>query len=184
MIVKRVVKWVGVAVLLAAVSGCAYVFNQIRQWDLISLQSCSQDGTFPGSTWVCRQALDRFHPTPADIADLNRTVGATVPLMMRDDSEAKRLLQRYMAAGLDINARDTMQPDMGWTSLHVLVVAPDVRGIGILLDAGARTDIRDGRGRTPLDLLREQSKKFPAVSGYAEAERLLLAAEARQAEKK
>lgn len=180
---KSIAKWVGVAVLLVAVSGCAYVINQVRQWDLISLQSCSQDGTFPGSTWVCRQALDRFHPTPADIADLNRTVGATVPLMMRDDAEAKRLLQRYMEAGLDINARDTVQAEMGWTSLHVLVVAPDVRGIRILLEAGARTDIADGRGRTPLDLLREQSKKYAAVPGYAEAEGLLVAAQARQAAK-
>ena len=181
---KTAIKWIGVALVLVAVSGCAYVFNQIRQWDLVSLQSCSQHSTFPGSTWVCRQALARYQPTPADIADLNRTVGATVPLMVRDDAEAKRLLQRYIAAGLDIDARDTVRPDMGWTSLHMLVIAPDVRGIGILLDAGARTDIRDGRGRTPLELLREQSKKYPAVPGYAEAERLLLAAEAHQAEKK
>lgn len=61
----------------------------------------------------CRQALARCQPTPACIKDLNRTVGATVPLMVRDDAEAKRPLQRYMAAGLDINARDTVRPDMG-----------------------------------------------------------------------
>lgn len=181
---KTAIKWVGVAVVLVAVSGCAYAFNKIRQWDLATLQTCSQHSTFPGSTWVCRQALERYEPTPADIADLNRTVGATVPLMVSDDAEAKRLLQRYMAAGLDINARDTVRPDMGWTSLHMLVIAPDVRGINILLDAGARTDIQDGQGRTPLELLRQQSKKFPSVPGYAEAERLLLAAEARPAETK
>ena len=78
---------------------------------------------------------------------------------------------------------DEGEPVTATGERHDPPTAPKIKAAGASDDA-EDTDIRDGRGRTPLDLLREQSKKFPAVPGYAEAERLLLAAEARQADKK
>lgn len=77
-----------------------------------------------------------------------------------------------------MNSTDQVHPQMGWTALHQLVVGPDLLGIRILLEAGARTDIKDGKGRTPLDHLRERLQKRPDDAALLEAERVLVSAQA------
>jgi ankyrin repeat protein len=63
-------------------------------------------------------------------------------------------LERAIACGADVNARND---DTG-PILHRAVDALDAAWVADLIDVGARVDATDAEGRTPLDVLHEQSE--------------------------
>ena len=56
----------------------------------------------------------------------------------------------------------------GMTALHVAVRSQNANFVRYLLDKGARTDIKDASGRTPLDVLNGVPAFQPAVFATAE----------------
>jgi len=156
------------------VAAAAYATNHLRTTHVLFLQSCAETPAFPGSDWMCRQALYRFHPTDDEIAEMNQKLGATWVLDVKDEAQARRLLQHYVAAGLDVNATDREHPQAAWTALHFAVAGADARGVRLLLEAGADPTIKDAKGRTPLDLAKEQAQRFPTeATQYQLIEKLL-----------
>ena len=97
------------------------------------------------------------------------------------------LLDLMLAHGADVNARVTgaasysgrlarsltgdpvnTTSNEGMTALHVAVRSQNAPVVRYLLDKGARTDIKDASGRTPLDVLNGVRAYQPAV--FADAE--------------
>jgi ankyrin repeat protein len=97
------------------------------------------------------------------------------------------LLDLMLAHGADINAQVTgaasysgriaraltgdpvnTTSNEGMTALHVAVRSRNANLVRYLLDKGARTDIKDASGRTPLDVLNGVRAFQPAV--FADAE--------------
>jgi ankyrin repeat protein len=68
-----------------------------------------------------------------------------------------------------------------WTALHGAVAGGDVNSSKLLLKYGARIDLRDRSGMTPLDMARHIQKKHPNDPASAEMVRLLEAAEQQSA---
>ncbi|MEJ8848668.1 hypothetical protein [Variovorax rhizosphaerae] len=135
---------------------------------------CMQSGRTPIS-WLCRQNVYDLHPTDAELAELNQTAGAMIIFDMKDKVEQERLLSHLIAAGLDINAPHALSP-VKWTALHSAVIGSPW-DVALLLNHGARTDIKDGKGLTPLDLALQLQGRAP-IPERAEAIKLLQAAQA------
>lgn len=169
-------KRVGLGLAVVVTVAMGYVGYQLSTSPAMFLQSCAETPTFPGSRWACRQALYTFHPTADEVQQMNETAGVDWALSMTDDAEARRLLQHYIKAGVDVNAVDKRHPEMNWTALHVAAAGADLRAVRLLLDAGAKAEVQDGKGRTPLDLVREGALKFANDPKYAEVEKVLLGA--------
>ena len=58
-------------------------------------------------------------------------------------------------AQADVNVQD----EDGWTALHVAAIYGNVEIARMLIDAGARKDIRDNEGKLPYDLARTPELK-------------------------
>jgi hypothetical protein len=127
-------------------------------------------------TWIIEQGLYAFHPTAEEVQDLNRKAGADGLIFYIPEPQARRLLAHYIAAGLDINRRNLESPLLT-TALHTAAWADKASYTRVLLDFGARPDLRDAKGRTPLDLARQTQKEFPNDPDAAERVRMLEAAE-------
>jgi hypothetical protein len=143
---------------------------------VLYLQSCIQERAFPGSDWACSQALYRFHPTPPEVAEMNAAAGAAWALSMSDEAQARRLLQHYIQAGVDVNAVDRRSPGANWTALHVAASGSDLKGVRLLLEAGAKASVQDIKGRTPLDLAQQRARTSPDDGNYAEIAKALQSA--------
>jgi hypothetical protein len=144
-----------VAVALAAIWGAV----TLRQADHIQLLALSRS-TIQPMAWIYEQGLYRLHPTAEEIRDLNSRAGAATLLTEASEPEARRLLAHYLAAGLDINSINQWSPS-GSSTLHYAVISGIPMETRLLLEFGARTDIRDSQGLTPLDLARLRQQKVP-----------------------
>lgn len=98
---------------------------------------------------------------------MNETAGIAIAVTMKDAVEAKVLLEHYRSAGVNINAIDERSA-IGWTALHFAASDGDVRGVRMLIDAGAWPYIKDANGRTAQDVAREQAAAYPQDQGYRE----------------
>ena len=84
------------------------------------------------------------------------------------------MVELLLSGGADINAKGYR----GRTSLHVAIAFNPqlnrvelLRLLRLLLDKGARVDIKDGFGKTPVDLARELG--YPEVARLLERRRLM-----------
>lgn len=73
-----------------------------------------------------------------------------------DDTMGRELMDMLIEAGADINSISANEDR--WTPLHYAVHYNDREGIELLVERGADKNIRDVKGRTPLDLLNERYK--------------------------
>lgn len=127
------------------------------------------------SAWTCEQVL-RYAPFADDhLHDLNRSAGARFPLSIRDARKAEEILALFLSKGVDINAHDERLK--GWTALHGAAISHQSKDVALLLKVGAKVNVRDADGRTPLDLARLVQEKRPDNSQIAEIIRLLEAAQ-------
>lgn len=129
----------------------------------------------PPITWFLEQGLYAFHPTAEEVQDLNRKAGAESLIMGAPEPQARRLLAHYIAAGLDIN-RPNLESPLLTTALHSVTQYDHAWYTRVLLDFGARVDVRDAKGRTPLDWARRWQSRFPDDPEGVEKVRLLEAA--------
>jgi hypothetical protein len=158
----------------------ALLLNHLRQRNLLYLQTCMVIYRQP-LPWLCEQFFYRYHPTPEEVRELNMAAGARFAFEAKDEAQARRQLRHYLDAGVDINALDAhtksidRQEPLKITALHGAVLGPEVMEVRLLLEFGASTQVRDSKGRTPLDLARELQSKNPSPA-RAEVIRMLEAA--------
>jgi uncharacterized protein len=92
-------------------------------------------------------------------AGMGRRFGARAQAVAESDLDATA--QLCLAAGIDANAANAQ----GETALHAAVLAANADMVRVLLRHGARGDLRNKRGFTPLDIA--QGKGRPAPTGAA-----------------
>ena len=142
------------------------VLHDLANRNTVQLQACMHADPQPFSG-LCQQFFYRFHPTPQEVEELNTAAGAGFAFMANSESEARQVLKHYLDAGVDINAVDqrTISIDektkAKFTALHGAVLASELMEVKLLLEFGASREIRDAKGRTPLDLARELQAKNP-----------------------
>lgn len=159
---RRTRLWVGLAAALLALliaGASAWGYSRLRQNSLLALQHCADNAALPGSGWVCRQVMRTTQPKPDEIAYMNSRAGAQWVFIADHDDDARALLRRYLAAGLDLHAVDEQQ--QRWTALHSAALDGEEREVRILLEFGADAARRDTEGRTPADLARLAAQKQP-----------------------
>lgn len=164
-------RWVMAAIVAATVGTGAVGLVELRRTDHLMLLALSQEGWQPAA-WILEQGLYHLHPTPGEISGMNRWTGASVLLVTHDEARLRRLLAHYAAAGLDLNQGHQASPSRV-TALHAAVLSRIPVHVRVLLELGARADTPDGRGRTPLDLAREQWRSSPDDAALADIIRQL-----------
>lgn len=156
----RLVKWLIAAVAVAALALSGLYVYHLRNLDTVGLLTCMETPPFPGSKWACSKVMYASHPTPEEVKELNDMAGA-ISLLSQPEEESRRLLKHFIAAGLDVNAVDQRPKTLGWTSMHSAVAERDVKAVRLLLEAGAKRELENGRKPTPTELLQSQLSKTP-----------------------
>lgn len=170
--------WMGIALVSILLGGVVWGIVAMRQADHITMLALAQ-GTIQPAAWVFEQGFYRLHPTPEEVQDCNRRAAAEWLLAQAPEPQARRLLAHYIAAGLDIN-RPNLESPLLTIALHSVTQYDHAWYTRVLLDFGARADVRDAKGQTPLDWARRWQSRFPDDPEGVEKVRLLEAAEQRQ----
>lgn len=157
-------RWCVAAIIVLLTFLCGEIFRSAWKYNLIELEVCDES-TMPPKNWICHGILFHARPTPEDVKEFNFSAGAQFPMYMENISKGEKLLERYLSFGLDINAQDQrsllMPQSSKFTALHLMVMNADANRIQILLKHGAKTDVIDAQGRTPLNLAYMLQEKFP-----------------------
>jgi len=155
-------KWVwsiGGALIIGYVGLSAYV---VSRQDIESLLVCAEQGglKIPYAKSICRAYLSAARGTPDDIEALQRGVGATFVVQGSASSEEKeQLLVLLISKGLDVNHIDMR----GSTPLHAAVLAGAEDEVDLLLNHGARIDLKDAAtGLTAPELALKLQVDHPA----------------------
>lgn len=98
-----------------------------------------------------------YKPTPEDVAAANHE-GHIHVVSALPDPAAGELLDRYIQRGADPNRPPASSP---YTPLQSAVMGNDLRTVRLLIEHGARRDLRDPQGRTLAELARDMQAKFP-----------------------
>lgn len=120
----------------------------------------------PGMPYLCKYFLVNGLFDSQEIEWMNRHGHFTVVQELEDTLLAKLTLQRLVDQGLDINSVVNL-PVAGerrWTALHVASFLPTLESLEwsqALLEQGARTDVKDVNGKSPLDLAEDALFKYP-----------------------
>lgn len=151
---------IGIIVLLLiaiSVFYAAYI-SALKNEEPLSLLVCID--TKPSIiSWTCEQALKSSGLKPEQVKRLNEEAGARYPLTLKDEKKAEEILTLFLAKGVDINAGDIRASNL--TALHVASVEHDVKKAELLIKHGAKLDVKDANGRTPLDFVRSMQQKHP-----------------------
>lgn len=91
-------------------------------------------------------------------------------LIMAADHQRLDVIDRLVAAGTPVDAVDAT---WGRQALRLAAENGRPRSVESLLAHGADPDLRDQRGRRPLDLCREGATAHPGSLGHDEAEHIL-----------
>lgn len=109
--------------------------------------------------WHCKAIL-RYRPlAPDQVAELNATAGIKFPLSIEDKDLRMEFARSFIRQGVDVNAPDLLLKR--FTALHGAAIGADLRGAQALLDLGARIDVTDSEGRTPLQVAQNSARRFP-----------------------
>ena len=109
--------------------------------------------------WHCKSML-RYRPlAPDQVAELNATAGIRLPLHLADKELGLELARSFMRQGVDINARELLHKR--FTALHAAAISAELDVSRALLDLGARIDLTDSEGRTPLQVAQTAAHRFP-----------------------
>lgn len=163
MILKRVALWLFAIVLVLCMLGAARGVYALYHVPLGILIVCADGhGVRAPLPWICKQGIYAIRVKPQEVEELNRSAGATLAVQMNDKVEAEKLLRFFLSRGVDINSVDTMFTNSGLTALHSAVLANATDEARLLIVNGAKTDVRDKQGRTPLELAQFLQEQRPA----------------------
>jgi hypothetical protein len=151
---------VATAVLLYAMK-IAYMVRQTP----LELIACI-DAEQAWMSWSCKEVLYHSRMSEAEIVDLNRHAGALYAVSLSNKSAAEELLVFLQSSGVDINAKDLKAT--GRTALHTTVASGNALQSELLLRHGARSDVADDNGVTPLLLARQLVKQYPDRQEYGD----------------
>ncbi len=158
---KKAVAWTAGAVATVIVLGYGAFVLETRKHPPLFLMSCAEtDGHFVG--WTCDQVLRHASFRPEQVQDLNNEAGAFYPLLIEEKPQAEERLKLFLAHGVDINAKH--KREKGATALHSMVVNGSVENIKLLLKHGAKADVKDDEGRTPLEWAKDLERLNPSPS--------------------
>jgi hypothetical protein len=120
----------------------------------------------PGMPYLCKFFLTNGLFDSQEVEWMNRHGHFTVVQELKDAGLAKLTLQRLIDQGLDINSVVNLPVagDRRWTALHVASFLPTLESLEwsqLLLEQGARTDLKDINGKSPLDLAEEALFRYP-----------------------
>jgi hypothetical protein len=123
-------------------------------------------------SWTCEQILERRSLRPTEVAALNKDAGARYPMYLHDPKMAEKMLALFVSRGVDINA-----PGESTTTRRTAIYDPifdaKLDRIEMLLRHGARVDVRDALGDTPLDYARKLQQQMPTEPARAAVVKML-----------
>jgi hypothetical protein len=181
----RYAKWIGLGVFSLVFCWIAFVYHHM--WNQISqpsqnsqdqvgisrfarLHACAEGHDAPpGMAYFCRKILLEEEFEHSEILQISGK-GTFGILEYSDDKKlAETILKRLVSEGLNINAvgsGDEAAFKNGWTALHAASYslgssADSEWWIKLLLQVGARSDIRDATGRTPVQLAEASLSRHP-----------------------
>jgi hypothetical protein len=163
---RRFTLWISVTFALLAVSFVGLSFRFAYVQPLTFALDCV-NGDWLYSSWACEKAIRlRVGKDEADAlnrADKNDIGGPNTVLYqaaaLRDRTRANEMLAFLLAQGVNLDHADVRT---GQTALHAAVVDNDPQAVKLLLKHGARTNIRDVRQHTPLELAQQLQQVQPA----------------------
>jgi Ankyrin repeats (3 copies) len=167
---KRIPAVIAGLLALALISYYCLLVYELSKDDPVSLLGCVQ-GCKSFGAWTSKQILRYASLTPEQVRELNEQGGAAFPARLRKPADAEEMLSLFLARGVDINARSRLAHD--WTALHLAASGGEVAVAELLLKHGARVDVRDRDGKTPLDVARGAREKFVNNPNHEEMLRLL-----------
>ncbi len=123
-------------------------------------------------SWACEYGLKNYTLTPGIVKEMNANGGVQFGLMLesKNITKSEKILTFLISNGVDINAKTSYAH---FTSLHMTVLDGDIPHVKLLLKYGARIDVFDEKGRTPLDLARMVKKNNPKSPNHDEVIRIL-----------
>lgn len=176
---KRAILWGVGALAVATVALYAEWVREMTHHDPFMLVACVGEGSTVRA-WTCKQVISRVDWTPDQVAQLNRQAGIEFAAQIDDDATAKEMVSLFLNRGVDINAGDWHFVGKGRTALQTLASVGNVQRVKLLLDHGARVDVKDADGVTALDMARKAQQKHPNEPNRIEIVHLLEAAEGQQ----
>lgn len=166
MILRRALYWiagVGLCLCLAMAAWVAFFT------DLGVLLWFANNPEQPAMQWFSKKSIYAFRLSPEEVRDLNQDAGAYSAVRLRDRTEAEKMLKFFLSRGVEIDSLDGLARS---TALHLAVSVNEPQEVALLLAYGARTDLKDEQGQTPLELARSLQQQDPEVD-YSEVITLL-----------
>jgi hypothetical protein len=178
---KKTVRWLltGLAATVAAIAAAFYAFSiytnivdtglrdhgAFTTHRLSRLIDCATGRSY-GVEVLCKHVLvhGKFENEEINLLNNDGEFGSIFAL--RDPELVKNSLSNLVSQGLNINAikKDyNNDPVRGWTALHVAAFGGNdyMSEVEILLENGADPNIKDAKGRTPLDLAKIALSNYP-----------------------
>jgi hypothetical protein len=164
-------------VTLCVVVYAAFFYSTLKEVPL-NLRICMETSEYPyWMSWTCKQVLFHTAWNSSHVDELNQSIGVGA-VFAADESEgsqlkrkSEQLLRLFMARGVNINSRNTRL--YGRTALHSAAMGTHLHQAQLLLKYGARADLMDTQGQTPLDIARHVQAQKPSDPNAAEMVRLL-----------
>jgi hypothetical protein len=174
---REVLIWGVLGAVVAVGTTYAALVHSLMKYEPKDLRSCItvESGWM---RWTCKKVLYVAPWSPEHLRLLNEDAGirfafgSVPPATPQEEQEEEEYLKLFLARGVDINARITLTRPLfdNWTALHEAAITSDLHKAQLLLKYGARTDLRDSKGMTALDIARSIQQKN---SGESKAEKLV-----------
>jgi ankyrin repeat protein len=159
----RIVPIVGLVTFAVVVLYGSIAISMTKQSPVLLLACMETEARW--RAWTCEQVLRQVALSAEQVVELNRQAGVRLPVALAEPELAERMLNVFLAHGVDINARDV--DTRGWTALHGFVAGRAADKVALLLKHGASVKVADADGMTPVDLARRLNKDHPGDAQIA-----------------